>query len=72
MKIAVTGPTGHIGSRLVQHLLDAGADLTLLVRNPDKLSTAVRNRVRVQQGTLEDQDFVRRAVQGADAPSLPR
>ncbi len=67
MSIAITGPTGQIGSRLVQRLLDAGADLTLLVRHPDKLDPAVRNRVHVQQGALQDQDFVLRATRGAEA-----
>lgn len=67
MTIAITTPTGNIGSHLVSLLLDAGAELTLLVRNPDKLDANVRNRVNVQQGSLEDRDFVLRATQGADA-----
>lgn len=65
MSIAVTTPTGHIGSRLVQNLLNANADLTLLLRNPDKLDPTVRSRVKIQQGELQDEDFVRRASQGA-------
>jgi uncharacterized protein YbjT (DUF2867 family) len=67
MKIAITTPTGNIGSQLVRHLLDAGADLTLLLRNPDRLDASVRERVTVQQGTQEDGDFVRRATEGVEA-----
>jgi uncharacterized protein YbjT (DUF2867 family) len=67
MSIAITTPTGHIGSRLVRRLLDAGADLTLLLRNPDKLDSSIRNRVKVQQGTLDDKDYVQRATAGAEA-----
>ena len=67
MTIAITTPTGNIGSRLVELLLDAHADLTLLVRNPDKLAADVRSRVKVQQGELQDADFMRRATQGAEA-----
>ena len=38
MKIAITTPTGHIGSGLVQHLLDKGGhELTLLCRDPEKV-----------------------------------
>jgi uncharacterized protein YbjT (DUF2867 family) len=67
MNIAITTPTGHIGSRLVRLLLDAGADLTLLLRNPDKLDASLRERVNIQQGEQQDRDFVQRATQGADA-----
>lgn len=67
MSIVVSAPTGNIGSRLVELLLEANADLTLLVRNPDKLAPSVRSRVKVEQGDLQDADFVARATQGAKA-----
>ncbi len=67
MPIAITTPTGNIGSRLVRLLLDAGADLTLLVRRPEKLDAMLRSRVNVEQGELQDSAFVQRATQGAEA-----
>lgn len=67
MSIVISAPTGHIGSRLVEILLEANADLTLLVRNPDKLAPSVRSRVKVEQGDLQDAAFVARATQGAEA-----
>jgi len=67
MKIAITTPTGNIGSRLVQNLLDSDAELTLLARTPEKLPEAVRSRTTVKQGVLEDAQFVRDATAGADA-----
>lgn len=67
MSLVITTPTGHIGSRLVSLLLEAGADLTLLVRNPDRLDASVRNRVKIQQGDQQDRAFVQRAVEGANA-----
>jgi uncharacterized protein YbjT (DUF2867 family) len=38
MSILVTGATGTIGSLIVQRLVDAGADVKALVRQPGKLS----------------------------------
>jgi uncharacterized protein YbjT (DUF2867 family) len=67
MRIAVTTPTGNIGSRVAETLIEAGADLTLLARDPSRLPEDVRARATVRQGTLEDADFVREATAGADA-----
>jgi len=36
MKIAITGATGFVGSRLVVKLLDRSDDILILTRNPDK------------------------------------
>ena len=67
MSIVIATPTGHIGSRLVRRLLDAGERLVLLARDPRKLDAAVRERVTVRQGALQDAAFVREATAGADA-----
>lgn len=67
MPIALAAPTGHIGSSLVDLLLDAGEDLILLTRSPEKLPAGVRDRAHLKQGTLEDADFVAEATVGADA-----
>lgn len=66
MNIAIVTPTGNIGAGIVQNLLPTGAKLTLLQRDPAKLSDAVRARTRVEQGSLEDAAFVRKATQGVD------
>jgi uncharacterized protein YbjT (DUF2867 family) len=67
MSIAVTTPTGNIGSRVAQRLLEAGADVTLLVRSASKVEDLVRAGAKVVEGTLEDSDFVARATEGAEA-----
>lgn len=67
MKIAVTAPTGNIGSRLVPHLLDAGAETVLLARDPAKVRSFTDRGAKVETGSLEDEGFVARAVAGADA-----
>jgi uncharacterized protein YbjT (DUF2867 family) len=67
MSIVITAPTGHIGSKLVRDLLAENAVLTLIVRDPAKLSDEVRHRTAVQHGDLTDAEFVRAATEGADA-----
>jgi uncharacterized protein YbjT (DUF2867 family) len=67
MKIAVNTPTGNIGNALTQHLLDAEADVILLVRNPEKVKAFAERGAEVHQGTLADKDFVVEATQGVDA-----
>ena len=67
MSIVITAPTGNIGSKLVELLLAENADLTLLVRDPAKLSEQVRRKTTVKQGDLTDAEFVKSATEGADA-----
>jgi uncharacterized protein YbjT (DUF2867 family) len=67
MKIAVNTPTGNIGRALTAHLLDAGADVVLLTRSPEKVKEFARRGASVQVGNLEDADFVVRAAKGVDA-----
>ena len=67
MKIVVTTPTGNIGSRVVQLLLQAGARPTLLARNPARLDARVLERTDVVRTDLADSDAVVRATRGADA-----
>ncbi len=65
--IVVTTPTGSIGRHVVQHLLDVGEALRLIVRDPAKLPQAVRGRVEIVEGSHGDAAVVDRAFQGADA-----
>lgn len=68
MRIAVTGPTGHIGNKIVQILQDMGGnELVLLARNPDKLTTERARGATVIKGDLEDSCFVKRATQNVDS-----
>ena len=65
MSIAITTPTGNIGKPLAHHLLDAGAEITLLARDPAKVQDLVDRGARVAQGDLTDADFVKSATEGA-------
>ncbi len=62
--IAVTTPTGHVGSRVVRLLLQAGVRPRALVRDPGRLRAEVRERVEVRTGDLTDAAFLRDALAG--------
>ncbi|MFI7273133.1 NAD(P)H-binding protein [Streptomyces sp. NPDC049879] len=66
MELVVTTPTGHVGSRVVRLLLQAGVRPRVLVRDPARLDADTRERVDVRRGDLTDAAFVRSAVEGAD------
>jgi uncharacterized protein YbjT (DUF2867 family) len=59
MKIAVTTPTGPVGSRVVQLLVQAGARPILLLRDSTKLDPAIPTQVDVARLDQGDADAVR-------------
>ncbi|NMO93572.1 NAD(P)H-binding protein [Actinomycetospora sp. TBRC 11914] len=67
--IVLTTPTGDIGGQLLELLLSRAPDepLRVVVRDPAKLSGAVRDRVEVVTGSHGDADVADRAFAGADA-----
>jgi uncharacterized protein YbjT (DUF2867 family) len=67
MKIAVTAPSGHIGSLVADYLLDAGADVRLLARHPDKLTRLINRGAGVAEGGLEHDSYVVESTRGVDA-----
>jgi len=66
MGIVVTTPTGHVGSRVVRLLLQAGVRPTVLVRDPSTLDEETRSLVDVRRGDLGDPDFVLESTKDAD------
>jgi len=67
MRIAVTTPTGHIGSKLANILLDRKADVTLIARHPEKVKNLASRGAKVIAGEHSDPAIVEQAVRGADA-----
>ena len=63
--IVVTTPTGDIGSRVLAHLLDAGRDVRVVVRDPARLAYDTRDRVEVVTGSHGDAAVIARALDGA-------
>ncbi|MFG2138225.1 NAD(P)H-binding protein [Streptomyces sp. NPDC048650] len=65
--IVITAPTGTIGRRLVDDLLDRGAPLRLVARDPSRLAPEVRERSEVVEGSHGDAAVIDRACDGAEA-----
>ncbi|MCI3276224.1 NAD(P)-dependent oxidoreductase [Streptomyces cylindrosporus] len=66
MKLTVFGATGGIGGELVRQALDAGHEVTAVVRDPARL-TVTGDRLEVFRADLTDPEVVRPAVAGRDA-----
>lgn len=67
MTIAITTPTGHVGSRVLQLVLQAGVKPRVLLRHPGKLDREILSRVDVREGDQRDADFVSRATEDVSA-----
>jgi uncharacterized protein YbjT (DUF2867 family) len=67
MTIAVTTPTGHVGSHVTRILCRAGVRPRLLLRDPDHLDPELRELVDLAVGDQRDADYVAAATEGVDA-----
>ena len=67
MKIVVTTPTGRVGSRVAQLLVQAGVRPTLLARNPGRLNPDLLPHCDVAEADQGDEEAVIAATAGADA-----
>jgi nucleoside-diphosphate-sugar epimerase len=73
VKVLVTGGTGYVGAHAVAAILDAGHEVRLLVRRPERIPTTLgaigvdAEALDVVVGDMVDADAVKRAVDGMDA-----
>lgn len=67
-KILVTGATGKVGRNVVSGLLDTGADVRALVRNPD--SADLPSSVELMRGDLSDAGTLGSVLQGVESVFL--
>jgi uncharacterized protein YbjT (DUF2867 family) len=65
--IAITTPTGHVGSHVVRMLCQAGVHPRLLLRNPGRLDAEVRDQVELAIGDQRDAGYVAEATRDAEA-----
>ncbi|MBX3249534.1 MAG: NmrA family NAD(P)-binding protein [Myxococcales bacterium] len=64
MTILIATPNGNIGRPLASQLLDAGASLVLIARDPAKVADLQARGARVVQGSLDDPATLARAFEG--------
>jgi uncharacterized protein YbjT (DUF2867 family) len=67
VKIVVTAPAGHVGSRVARVLIQAGVRPTLLARHPLRLDRVLSEHADVIEADLSDTDAVVHATHNADA-----
>lgn len=67
MKVGIIGGTGFVGGHLTDGLLQAGHELTLLVRPGSGAKLRRPGQVRVVEGDLSSRDALRDVVEGCDA-----
>lgn len=71
-RVLVTGGAGFIGSHIVEDLVSAGYEVTVLDDFSSGLRAnleAVADRVRVIEGSIQDEATLRRAMEGVDLVS---
>lgn len=64
--ILVTTPTGNTGSMILQELVDQGQQVRIFVRDPEKISAAILEKVEVATGSLLNESEFTEALQGCD------
>jgi uncharacterized protein YbjT (DUF2867 family) len=67
MRIAIVGPTGHVGGVVADRLVQSGHRIQLLTRHPEKVRHLAERGASVTKGSLTDKAFVREATQRMDA-----
>lgn len=67
MKLAIFGATGATGTCLAEQAAAAGHQVTVVVRDPERLRVTGRDRMRIVTADVMDPAAIAAAVTGADA-----
>ncbi|TYO99335.1 NADH dehydrogenase [Geothermobacter ehrlichii] len=67
MKVFVTGGTGFVGNEIIRQLIDAGHEVTALVRPGSEKKLAVRDGVTFHRGDATLPESLEGALSGCDA-----
>ncbi len=66
MKILIVGGSGFIGVHVAHRLLSLGHEITVLSRNPDKISTSALPGARLVSGCISDFTAIEKALHGQE------
>ncbi len=69
-KITVFGATGMLGKPVVRELVDAGFEVTAMVRSPEKASQELPAEVKIIAGDLRNRTDIESALAAAEAVYL--
>jgi uncharacterized protein YbjT (DUF2867 family) len=64
--IVITTPTGDIGHRVLQHVLQGSDPVGVIARDPSRIPEEIRQRVEVIQGSHGDAATIEKALTEAD------
>jgi putative NADH-flavin reductase len=67
MKLVIFGATGRTGRHLLEQALQAGHQVTAIVRDPDRLPTLMPQGLRVLAADVMNPAAIAPAIAGADA-----
>jgi uncharacterized protein YbjT (DUF2867 family) len=64
--IVITAPTGDIGHQVLEKVVESGAAVRVIARNPSKIPEKILARVEVVEGSHGDREVLETAFSGAD------
>ncbi len=67
MRIVVSTPTGNVGRVATERLLEAGAEVVVIHRDPATVEGFASRGAEVRRGTIDDPASLTAATEGADA-----
>jgi uncharacterized protein YbjT (DUF2867 family) len=65
--IVITTPTGDIGAQVLDRVLDGGAEVRVIARDPSRLPPRVHAHAEVVAGSHGDEDTIAKALEGAES-----
>ncbi len=66
MKVFLTGASGYIGSNLSKKLISEGHELTLLVRDPGSVPSAIRSKAKIVRGDIFNIEKLKSGTEGCE------
>jgi nucleoside-diphosphate-sugar epimerase len=66
MKYFLTGATGFIGARVARQLAEAGHQVVVVVRSPNKAQNLADLRIAIHKGDVTDKESMRAPMAGVD------